>query len=400
MKLSNFFGPSTLVTAAFIGPGTVTIATLAGATSGYTLLWALGFSVIATISLQEMAARLGLVTQEGMGEAIAKYKGHPFIKVLFIFIAFSAIVIGNAAYEAGNISGAVLGLEIFSQRNILMPLSIGSIAGILLFIGNYKWIEKCLVALVILMSSCFILTAMWVKPNLADIATGFIPQNLSSENILLIMALIGTTVVPYNLFLHASSISEKYKHAEDIKKMRIENNVAILLGGLVTACIIITSGTTLQGASFEVNNAKDMAIQLEPLLGSFSKYAIAAGLFAAGISSAITAPLAASYAANGLFGWKEDLKGMRFRIIWITVLLAGILFSSMGTKPILTIKFAQITNGVLLPIIAIFLIYLVNQKSLLGKYTNSKIQNVIGIFLVLITFLLAFKGLNAVFNFL
>lgn len=397
MGLKKYFGPATLVTAAFIGPGTVTVCTLAGVNSGYTLLWALGFSIFATIVLQEMAARLGFITQDGLGSAIRKHTPEGFLRILFFFIVISAILIGNAAYEAGNISGGVLGLDLLIGKFKVWPLVIGGIAGIFLFLGKYKHLENLLIGLVILMSLCFIITAILLKPSFSMIAQGFVPS--SSADFLTVLALIGTTVVPYNLFLHASSVSEKYKADANLSDIRRENFVSIFLGGLVSMAILIVAATATQGVRVEINSASDMALQLEPVLGSWAKYVMAIGLFAAGISSAITAPLAAAYAARGIFGWEKTKNTIQFKAVWGFILLVGVLFSSLGFKPITIIKFAQIANGLLLPIIAIYLLYMMNKKELLGKHSNSLLQNILGLFVILITLLLSFKILNSVFGF-
>ena len=123
--IKKYFGPSTLVTAAFIGPGTLTVCTLSGANFGYTLLWVLLFATVSTIILQEMTARLGLITQSGLGEAIRSQIENPAAKTLAILLVFTAIIIGNAAYEAGNISGAVLGISGIFGSSIPWALLIG-----------------------------------------------------------------------------------------------------------------------------------------------------------------------------------------------------------------------------------------------------------------------------------
>ena len=128
--------------------------------------------------------------------------------------------------------------------------------------------------------------------------------------------------------------------------------------------IIITAGAN-KAAIADVSSAKDLAIQLQPLVGDSAKILMGIGLLAAGLSSALTAPLAAAYAAKGLFGWSE--KSNQFRSVWIIILLIGIVFSLLGFKSITIIKFAQIANALLLPLIAVFLIYLCNDKNLLGK---------------------------------
>lgn len=404
MGLGKYFGPATLVAAAFIGPGTVTVCTLAGVSNGYQLLWALLFSIIATIVLQEMAARLGYVTQKGLGATIRNNTSPGFQRIIFFAIVLSAIVIGNAAYEAGNISGAVLGVDVIFGGSQLWPLLIGIIAFAVLVIGRYALLEKFLIAIVILMSICFVITAILLKPNIGEILAGFIPQKIGEGDFLLILGLIGTTVVPYNLFLHASAVSEKWKRDGDdvanLSDIRKENYVSILLGGIISIAVVIVSATALSGTNMEIKNAGDMALQLEPVLGSWAKIVLAIGLFAAGISSAITAPLAAAYAARGLFDWGKDAKHIGFRGVWMSILLIGIIFSSIGIKPITIIKFAQIANGLLLPIIAAYLIYLMNKKEILGEHKNSILNNILGGGVFIITLFLSMRMLNSVFGFL
>ncbi|MGB0864289.1 MAG: Nramp family divalent metal transporter [Saprospiraceae bacterium] len=401
MNLKKYFGPSTLVAAAFIGPGTLTVCTTVGASTGYTLLWALLFSIIATIVLQEMAARLGLVTQKGLGEAIRQEFSKPLGRLLSIVLIIGAIVIGNGAYEAGNISGAVLGLNAMLGEFKLMPLVIGLIAFLLLNTGKYKLIERFLIGLVILMSIVFLITAIFVRPDLGLILEGLFTPNLANKDLLLVIGLIGTTVVPYNLFLHASAIQQKWTSAEDIKAMRIENRVAIILGGIISICIVITSASAFQNGEISISNAADMAIQLEPILGNWAKYFMVLGLFAAGITSAITAPLAAAMAANGILGWKiDDFQDIRFKSVWMIILVVGSLAATLGIKPILIIQFAQVANGILLPVIAGFLLYIMNKKAVLREYTNNWFQNILGITVILITLFISFRSLNSVFGFL
>jgi len=404
----KYFGPSTLVTAAFIGPGTVTVCTLAGVNSGYTLLWALFFSVIATIVLQEMTARLGLITQSGFGEAIRSELKNPAVRIFVILLVLGAIVIGNAAYEGGNISGALLGWnEILPSVEYtvsgieirIVPLLIGGIAFWLLYSGNFKWIQNFLIGLVIIMSLVFLTTAIMIGPNLSEIIKGLLVPKASSEEILTVMALIGTTVVPYNLFLHASLVQQKYNKADQLSDLRYESIVAIVLGGLISMCIVITSAGSVD-TGFEVKNAADMAVQLEPILGSWSTYFLGLGLFAAGISSAITAPLAAAYAAKGILGWDKGMNSIKFKSVWMAILSVGVIFSMMNFNPVSIIQFAQIANGILLPLVAIFLLYIVNQKELLGDYANNRIQNILGIVVIAISLLIGFKSINSVFQFL
>ena len=406
--IKNWFkksGPGTLVAAAFIGPGTVTLCTLAGVNFGFHLLWAMVLSIVATIVLQEMASRLGIISQKGLSEVIRSEIKHPIINKLILLLILSAIVVGNASYEAGNISGGILGLETITGEfrivlgnyslNIL-SFVVGIIAFTLLYIGSYKFLERVLVMLVLIMSLSFLITAFLTKPDIFNILKGALIPSFPEGSLLTILGLVGTTVVPYNLFLHASLVKEKWNNPKDLKEVRKDTIVSIALGGLVSMAIIISASSIGLG---EISSAADLAKSLAPLYGDFASYFLGIGLFAAGITSAITAPLAAAYVARGCFGWESDLKSKQFRAVWFLILLLGVVFSSLGLKPIEIIKFAQVANGVLLPVVAGILLWMVNKKVVLGNYVNSKFQNILGFIILIITIFLGLRGLDKVFEF-
>jgi Mn2+/Fe2+ NRAMP family transporter len=391
-------GPGVLVAAAFIGPGTVTACTLAGANFGYALLWAMLLSIIATIVLQEMAARIGIIQQKGLADVIKTELKSTWSKYVVLGIIIAAIIIGNAAYEGGNIGGATLGLEaIFgSGHTKLYAIIITVIAFALLSFGNYKTLEKVLVSLVIIMSLSFIATAIITKPDFGELLKGLFIPTTPNDSILTIIALVGTTVVPYNLFLHASLVSEKWKTKEELPIARRDTIISIAVGGLVSMCIIIVATSI---SNNNISSVIDLAEGLEPLFGTAAKYFMGIGLFAAGITSAVTAPLAAAYVANSCFGWNATLKDKRFKAVWMLIMIIGVSFLLLGIKPIEVIKFAQISNGILLPVIAIFLLWIVNKKSVLGKYKNTLFQNVLGILIVIISIVLGVKSILKVLGY-
>ena len=396
-------GPAFLVTAAFIGPGTVVTASLAGANYGFTLLWALLFSVIATLILQEMTARLGIVTQQGLGENLISILTQPMIRALSIALVVSAIVIGNAAYEGGNIAGASLGLDALIGQPFdsfsIWPIIIATLAFILLITGSYRIIEKSLIALVFLMSLAFILTFFITSPNLTAIFSGLLTPSIPSGAALTVIALIGTTVVPYNLFLHASSVAQKWHHIEDLPAARKDLYISIPLGGLISLAIVSTAATAFFGSQIEIHSASDIAPALEPVFGKYAEILMAVGLFSAGISSAITAPLAAAYALNGILnkGWKLDDLG--FKIIWFSILILGTIPATLGLKPVSIIWFAQVANGLLLPLLTVFLLWVMNSKRL-GQYKNSNWQNTLGVSVLLVTLMLSLRSLMSAFGLL
>lgn len=402
MKWLKNIGPGMLISAAFIGPGTVTVCTLAGVNFQYSLLWALLLSIIACIVLQEMSARVGIISQKGLSACIRQELKNPIIKILALILIFSAIVVGNAAYEAGNISGAVLGITAVTDPIIvdlnyfsinIWSLLVGGIAFILLAIGNYKVLERIFIGLVVFMSISFLITAFLVQPDFAAVLRGLLVPTTGTAGLLTVMALVGTTVVPYNVFLHASLVGEKWNRPQDLKIARWELIFAIVLGGVVSMAIVICAAAP---NFLEVNTAADLAVGLEPLFGKYATWFIALGLMAAGITSSITAPLAAAYVVQGCLGWKGGLRSLKFKMVWGFILILGIIFSSLGFKPIEVIQFAQVANGILLPVIAIFLFWIVNKTAVMGKYRNSLIQNILGFVIIAIAVFLGIKSIYTV----
>ena len=392
MKWFRDIGPGVLIAAAFIGPGTVTLCTIAGASFGYSLIWAIILSTFSTIVLQEMSLRIGLVTRMNLAEVIRTSIKSVLLNRFIILLIISSILIGNAAYEAGNITGASLGISaIFNNQSFnYFPVLIGIIAFIILYQGDYKIIEESLIFLVIVMSLSFFITAIITKPDITNLLNGMFKPKINSDNLIIILGLIGTTVVPYNIFLHSSLVSEKWNSINKLKVARLESFISILLGGVVSLSIIITAASV---PNQNVTDVIDLAKGLEPLYGKFAIYFLGLGLFASGITSSITAPLAAAYVAKSCFGWNDSLKSRRFRLVWFFILLTGVFISMININPIEIIKFAQFSNSLLLPIIAIILLWLINNKNIISSEYNYSYQNVLGVFIVIISIILGSKGL-------
>jgi Mn2+/Fe2+ NRAMP family transporter len=400
LKKLKQLGPGMLVAAAFIGPGTVTTASMAGAGYGYTLLWAMLFSILATITLQEMTARLGTQAKMGLGEAIRKKSTNKLLRYLSFGLVISAIVIGNAAYESGNLAGAVMGFEDFSSIfgiNILLLL-IALTAFILLFLGKYTYIERFLVFLVSIMGIVFIFAAILLNPSITEIIKGLFMPVIPEKAGLMVVGLIGTTVVPYNLFLHASASKTKWKTGDSLQLSRLDTILSVSLGGIITMAIMITSAVAFEGNPQEIDGIGTLGEQLQPILGNWSTHFLAFGFLAAGFSSSITAPLAAAFATSEILDWKGGLRNKRFKMVWAFVLFTGIFIASLGIRPTSLILFAQVANGLLLPILAIYLLWIVNDKALMGKQVNSKLINIIGVVVIAVTLILGLKSIFSAFE--
>lgn len=389
MGLFKNIGPGALVAAAFIGPGTVTACTLAGANFGYALVWVLLFSVFATIILQEMSARLGIITQKGLGENLRDAFDHSIWKWPLFFLIIVALYLGNAAYEAGNLSGAALGIEaVIGHDPVIYKIAVGVIfltAAVSLWFSSYKRLEKMLIGLVVLMAISFLITFIMVKPDLTALFNGMLIPEIPESGLMTVIALIGTTVVPYNLFLHASAVKSHWKTEKDLSHARSDTALSIGLGGLIMISITGTAAASIFGTGLVIGGAGDMAKQLEPLFGSNAVYFLGAGFFAAGLSSSITAPLATAYAISEILNIKGGLNSLKFRLISLSVVITGALLALTGIKPITIILSAQFANGLLLPIIVVFLLLAMNKKNILGKYSNGIMANILGGAVLLIT---------------
>lgn len=401
--MKKILGPGALVAAAFIGPGTVTTCTVAGAKFGFGLLWVMVLATMAAISLQMMAVRLGLGARMGLAQAIISAAHFPVLKWVTRLLIVFAIGLGNVAYESGNLSGAALGVHAFidhTEPSISRGLVLGlaSLAAILLLYGQYKTIETLLVFMVIFMAFAFTTSAVIVGPNLGALMNGLQPH-IPEGGLWTALALVGTTIVPYNLFLHSSAVQERWPKSspEVLRQAQLDTGISIGLGGLISALILITSAASLFENHFNVSNALDMAKAIEPLYGELAKYIIGLGLIAAGLSSAITAPLATAYTLTDIFSarFNVDPKTI-FRVISLATLGIGTIPAILEVKPISLILLAQIANAALLPIVTAGLLVAMNRRKLLGNQTNGIWSNALGGLVVIITSVISFRVLATV----
>lgn len=350
-----------VIAAAFIGPGTVTTAASAGSRFGFSLLWALLFSTAACLVLQEASARVTVVSGRTLAQAIRERFHRGVVGLLVLLMVLGAILLGCAAYEAGNILGSVAGVRLKTTVPAeLLTLVIGFASGLLLFFGTTRVIARILGLVVALMGVMFLVTAVLIKPDVGALGRGMLVPSLPAGSSLLVLGLIGTTVVPYNLFL-GSGIAAGQKLSE----LRFGLSVSIIIGGVISMGILVV-GTAVSGSlSFPA-----LSDALSQRLGGWAGMFFAVGLFAAGFSSAVTAPLAAAITAQGLFNtaggrrWAE--RSRRYRAVWFGVLATGIIFGVTGVRPIPAIIVAQALNGILLPFVSVFLLLIVNDRLLMG----------------------------------
>lgn len=333
-KLASL-GPGFVIVGSFIGPGTVTSCTLAGATYGFTLFWCVVFSVIAVIVMQGMAARIGIITQEGLAENMKHdFADRPLLRNILCGLVIIAITIGGLAYMGGDLTGTAMGASALTgvPTRIMAPILGVIVLIVLLFVGDaVKYLEKLLSVCVTLMAIVFLMTMLIVRPDFGELLRGCIPT-VPKGGLMTCLSLIGTTVVPYNMFLHAASAQRTWHTKEELPLCMFGTTVPMIIGGVITGSIMITSAVVMRGMS--VNNAMDMAVQLEGTLGRFAQPFMALGLLSAGISSALCSPISVSYVLAGLFDWKTDGSDKRFLGTSAIILIVGIIISAIGTNPL------------------------------------------------------------------
>lgn len=394
-------GPGMIITASFIGPGTVTSMTRAGASFEYALLWAVVFSVVTTIVLQEMVIRLSLVTREGLGEAITELFNHKVGRLLTVWISLVAVTLGCAAYISGDLLGTTLGVSYMLgvPEQYVAPI-FGLIILTIGLMGSYKVIERLMIVLLVIMGGTFVTAMFAVKPDWGEVAKGALIPSIPSGSIIMVIALIGTTVVPYNFFLHSTSVFERFGTIDKLKLARWDTVISIVIGGIISGAIMIVAGTVIGGTS--VDSILDMADPLEPILGNAAPYFISIGLFAAGFSSALASPMGAAATIGSFFRWKGGIANKKFKIVFTIIIVIGITTSLLGFESLEIIMLAQALNGMILPIISILMLIIVNKKSLLKNHTNGLLLNIIGFIVVAIVTALGFysmySGITGLFD--
>ena len=393
-------GPGVMVAAAFVGPGTVTTASVAGASSGVSLLWAVAISVLATIVLQELSIRSALSTNQDLAPLIRQFGHDRGWGVPIALLILCSVGLGNAAYQSGNLAGAAMGLSGATPvRFIHAVLVTGSFAAGLILVDRYRLLERTMLILVGLMTCLLTGLAVACLPELMT-AHRQVVSSVHAFDATVVLALIGTTVVPYNLFLHATAVRHRWSGialADALRKARMESAGAIVVGGVVTAAIMIVATVVIAGDTSRPA-LEALQVGIDQRFPDIGRWAMGAGLFAAGLTSAIAAPVAAGWAVCGVMGWNTSSGSKAFKGVALMVLAVGMLFAIFAARPVALIVLAQATNAVLLPLVALVLIAIVNSPLIPHDYRNGWPQNLIVTGVIGVVLLLAAAKLLPVFG--
>jgi NRAMP (natural resistance-associated macrophage protein)-like metal ion transporter len=359
-------GTSSLVVAAFVGPGTVLTCASAGADFGYSLGWVLVFATATAFVLQSLTASTGILARRGLGEAIRAELEDARLRRAVTGLVVVGLWVGCAAFEFGNLLGAASGITALLGTDLdpqwIVAALAGTAATVLLL--DLRALIRVFAVLVGAMSALF-LAGLAVSPvdwgaALRGLAVPAVPDG----SLLRVVAIVGTTVVTYNLFLHPSAAKRYWADIDDrAAAWRGElRGMAVFLpiGGLVSFAIL-AAGATLAGT--DVPDAEAFAVLLEPVAGPAARICFGLGLFAAGLTSSLTAPLAAAAGICEVFDWDDDPASPAYRAVWGSVLATGLAVGLAGWSPLPAIVAAQAANGLLLPLVAGFVLFLTVRQS-------------------------------------
>jgi len=382
-NLAIFFallGPGIITGSVDNDAGGITTYSVAGAMYGYGMIWTLIPSLIVLLVIQEMNARMGIVTGKGLSDLIRENAG---VKVtFFIFIGLLLSNIGNTTTEFAGVAGS---MEIFGvSKYISVPVA-AFLVWILVVKGTYQIAER-----IFLIFSASLLTyvvsAIMSKPHWNEIGSAIIHPNieLNTQSLTVVIALVGTTIAPWMQFYMQSSVIEKGLKMKNYKFTLIDIAVGCVVTVVVAFFIMVACGSTLHPNGIVITEAKDAALSLKPLAGNLASQVFAFGLFVASVFSATILPLATAFYICEAFGFETGIdktwdEAKEFYILYTGILVVSAIIILIPDAPLIDISiWSQVLNGILLPIVLVSMILLINNKKIMGNYTNKPFQNIIG----------------------
>lgn len=395
---------------AFLGPGIITgaagddaggIATYAsiGAQYGYSLLWVMGPITLALIVVQVQVARMGVVTGKGFAELIREQFG-----VRWTAFAMLVLLVANGTVTIAEFAGIAAATDIFNSRLVGPVVVVAAfVAWLIVVRGSYTLAEKIFIALSLALLT-YVGAALLARPDWGEVAVSLVTPHmqLDSGYLTTFVALVGTTITPYMLFYLQSSLSDKGVPLEDYPAERTDVIVGSLLTTVVALFIIVSTAATLHREGISIDTADDAARALEPLAGPYARILFGLGLFGASMLAASVLPLSTAYAVCGAFGWERGVSSSWsqapiFNGLYTALIAIAAAFVLIPGLPLIQVIVAtQFLNGLLLPIVLIFVLRLVNNSDIMGEHTNSPLMNVLsyaatGILIVLTAALLIFS---------
>jgi NRAMP (natural resistance-associated macrophage protein)-like metal ion transporter len=396
----SILGPGIVTGSVDNDAGGITTYSVAGAMYGYKLLWTLIPSFIALLAVQEMNARMGIVTGKGLADLIRESFGVRITFYMFIFLLIADV--GNTATEFAGVAGS---MNIFGvSKYISVPLAAVAV-WVLVLKGNYKFAERVFLLFSVFLLS-YVVSAVLAGPDWKVIGTAVITPTIQfdKEYIFTVLGIIGTTVAPWMQFYMQSAVIEKGLKVSDYKYTLWDVVLGCIATVVVAFFIIVACAATLHVNGVKINEAADAAMALKPLAGALAGQLFAFGLFVASIFSAAILPLATAYYVCEAFGFEAGIdkkfgEAPQFYFLFTVIILIGAGIILIPGAPLIAITiWTQVINAILLPVVLICMMVIINNKEIMEDYTNNRLQNIIGwattaILIVLSAFLL-FSGVG------
>ena len=373
-------GPGIITGSVDNDAGGITTYAVAGAVYGYNLLWTLIPSFVVLVVIQEMNARMGIVTGKGLADLIRENAG---VKItFFIFIGLLIADIGNTTTEFAGVAGS---MEVFGVSKYISVPIVGFLVWFLVVKGTYKFAERIFLIFSVSLLM-YVVSALMGKPNWGEIGHAVIhPQfEMNTNSMAMIIGIVGTTIAPWMQFYMQSSVIEKGLKMKNYAYSLIDIVVGCVATVVVAFFIIVACASTLHVNGVEINEAKDAALALKPLAGAFASQVFAFGLFIASIFSATILPLATAFYVCEAFGFEAGIdkkwdEAKEFYVLYTGILVLSAVIILVPNAPLIAISlWSQVLNGLLLPMVLVCMILLVNNKKIMGKYVNNRFNNLIG----------------------
>lgn len=372
-------GPGFIIAAVVLGPGSLTVASRIGSEHGYAFLWVVVLAAVFMVIYTSMGVRFGVYNDKSILQSIADNYGRWFAVVIGISSFLSA-----SSFQFGNNLGIGIGMEgITGIDERVWPLIFTPLAIVLIFWANnlYKVLEKLMMVMVMIMILAFLFNLLLTKPDVGQLAKGFLPLSLSLENMDVVAALMGTTFALVGAIYQSYLVQNKKWTISNLKRGLNDTYMGIFLLAFISALIIITSAAALHPFGIRVNSAADMALQLDALFGGSAKIIFSLGLCAAAFSSLIVnAVMGGGLLADGL-GLGRSMDEKMPKIFTSVILLAGMLIAVFFRGNVIyALIMAQAASILAVPLIALGMYLIMNNKKVMGEYKNNAFQNVVAIF--------------------
>lgn len=373
-------GPGLIAGLAGNDAGGIATYSVLGAKTGFQLLWILPITTVMLVVVLEMAARMGAVSGQGLGDLIRDEFG-----IRWTLFAMVVLLIANGSNVIAEFAGAAAALEIFGiSRYIVVPVVAAGIWALVVFAG-YRLVERVFLSVAVVFVA-YIVSAFVAGPNWGEVGRALVTPSVSfdPDTLLLMVATVGTTVTPYMFFYLQSSVADKGLGPEELN---LERGDAILGGvwtNVIALFIVVVTAVTLFPRGIQVTTAGDAAQALAPVAGKFSEGLFAFGLFGASVLAATVMPLTTSYAVCESFGWESGVsrrfsEAPVFMGLYTALIAIGAIVVLVPGLPLIgVILLSQNLNGILLPIVLIFMLRLVNKPRIMGEHTNPAWLNVLG----------------------